>query len=278
MKTKQTRPMMRSSEYKINRCTKLKLLGFAFLLLLSQVVTRISAFSTIVIASRTKQQQQIATASTTSLLLSIVPSSTTINECNPIESFEEEDDNDLLSPSSSSSSSSSSSRRRSILMQILTTAATTTMALSLPSACHAASSSARKIDPETAYRNLRKAREELAIAGRTYFPKQDWDGLREYLDDDNEKSYNINHYDDNASALLTSTRLDAESKKAIGTIRRFGVGADVIIMYGGLKAELSEDNERPNSADIQKYYLKTLDSIEEVIAIIKSNPGFSKID
>jgi hypothetical protein len=276
MKTKQTRPMMRSSEYKINRCTKLKLLGFAFLLLLSQVVTRISAFSTIVIASRTKQQQQIATASTTSLLLSIVPSSTTINECNPIESFEEEDDNDLLSPSSSSSSSSS--RRRSILMQILTTAATTTMALSLPSACHAVSSSARKIDPETAYRNLRKAREELAIAGRTYFPKQDWDGLREYLDDDNEKSYNINHYDDNASALLTSTRLDAESKKAIGTIRRFGVGADVIIMYGGLKAELSEDNERPNSADIQKYYLKTLDSIEEVIAIIKSNPGFSKID
>ena len=263
-----------TSEYKINRCTKL--LGFIAFLLLSQVVTHISAFSTIVIASsRTKQQQQqqqIATAtSTTSLLLSIVSPSTTINECNPVESFEEDDtNNDLLLPSSSRHS------RRSILMQILTT---TTMALSLPSTCHAAvSSSSKKIDPETAYKNLRKAREELAVAGRIYFPKQDWDGLREYLDDDNEKSTNINNYDANASALLTSTRLDAESKKAIGTIRRFGVGADVIIMYGGLKAELSEDNERPNSSDIQKYYLKTLDSIEEVIAIVKSNPGFSKID
>ena len=277
MKTKQARLMCSStSEYKINRCTKL--LGFIAFLLLSQVVTHISAFSTIVIASsRTKQQQQqqqqqIATAtSTTSLLLSIVSPSTTINECNPVESFEEDDtNNDLLLPSSSRHS------RRSILMQILTT---TTMALSLPSTCHAAvSSSSKKIDPETAYKNLRKAREELAVAGRIYFPKQDWDGLREYLDDDNEKSTNINNYDANASALLTSTRLDAESKKAIGTIRRFGVGADVIIMYGGLKAELSEDNERPNSSDIQKYYLKTLDSIEEVIAIVKSNPGFSKID
>jgi hypothetical protein len=273
MKTKQARPMCFStSEYKINRCTKL--LGFIAFLLLSQVVTHISAFSTIVIASSRTKQQQIATAtSTTSLLLSIVSPSTTINECNPIESFEEEDDsNDLLSPSSSSS------RRRSILMQILTTATTTTMSLSLPSTCHAVSSSSKKIDPETAYKNLRKAREELAMAGRLYFPKQDWEGLREYLDDDNEKSNNINNYDANASALLTSTRLDAESKKAIGTIRRFGVGADVIIMYGGLKAELSEENERPNSADIQKYYLKTLDSIEEVIAIVKSNPGFSKID
>jgi hypothetical protein len=131
------------------------------------------------------------------------------------------------------------------------------------------------IDPETAYNNLRKAREELVFAGRTYFPKRDWVGLREYLS--NEDSY-LNNYDAYANALLTSKRLDAESKQAIGTIRRYGVGADVIIMYGGLKAELSEENEEPNSGEIEKYYIRALDSLEEVIAIVRSNPGFSKID
>ena len=33
-------------------------------------------------------------------------------------------------------------------------------------------------------------------------------------------------------------QLDAESKIAIGTVRRYGAGADVIIMYGGLKGEI----------------------------------------
>jgi hypothetical protein len=99
--------------------------------------------------------------------------------------------------------------------------------------------------------------------------------LREYLS--NEDSY-LNNYDAYANALLTSKRLDAESKQAIGTIRRYGVGADVIIMYGGLKTELSEENEEPNSGEIEKYYIRALDSLEEVIAIVRSNPGFSKID
>ena len=53
----------------------------------------------------------------------------------------------------------------------------------------------------------------------------------------------MNNYESNAQALLESKRLDAESKKDIGTIRRYGVGADVIIMYGGLKNEIDEENE-----------------------------------
>lgn len=186
--------------------------------------------------------------------------STSKNDGNLIQNFQNSDANDLLS-----------SRRSMLVNTLAAAAAAATMTLS-SKACNAA---AAKVDPETAYLNLRKAREELVYAGRTYFPKKDWDGLREYLS--NEDAC-INNYDENASALLTSKRLDAESKQAIGTIRRYGVGADVIIMYGGLKAELADDNEFPNSSEISKYYVKTLDSLEEVIAIVRSNRGFSKLE
>ena len=263
--SKQT-SLMSSSKYNNRRY---ELVAFAFLLVLKlhAQVTPISAFSSVVIVGRTKQSVK----TTTSAPLSIMSLTTT--NCNDIDSnalvvMEEEEDN--------GSQSSSLSSRRSMLMQMLatTTGAMTMTMVSSSSACYAASTK-RNINPETAYINLRKAREELAVAGRNYFPKRDWEGLRDYLD--NEDSC-INNFEANTGALLTSNRLDAESKKAIGTIRRFGVAADVIIMYGGLKAEISEDNERPNSAEIEKYYIKTLDSLEEVIAIVRSNPGFSKIN
>lgn len=252
---------MGSSKYKID-C--FKIVGSAILLTLllhSQHARQVNAFSSVVTYGRNQQISKSAS------LLRSMPATTTNNGSPAHQSFVEEDDlNDSLLSS-----------RRSMLMQILTaTAGTVTgtmMMSSSPDVCHAASS--KTINAETAYVNLRKAREELVVAGRTYFPKQDWAGLREYLD--NEDSC-INNYDANASALLTSNRLDADSKKAIGTIRRFGVGADVIIMYGGLKAEIAEDNDRPNSAEIQKYYVRTLDALEEVIAIVRSNPGFSKVN
>lgn len=178
-----------------------------------------------------------------------------------IENLEESDANNSLSS------------RRSVL---LTTFSAAAVAAFSPGVANAAPPGPKSnIDPETAYLNLRKAREELVFAGRTYFPKQNWEGLREYL---NNEDACINNYDANASALLTSKRLDAESKQAIGTIRRYGVGADVIIMYGGLKAELADDAENFNSSEISKYYIKTLDSLEEVIAIVRSNPGFSKLN
>ena len=132
-----------------------------------------------------------------------------------------------------------------------------------------------KADPDTAYLNLRAAREELVQAGRMYFPKRDLVGLRDYL---NNEDLNINNYESNAQTLLESKRLDAESKKEIGTIRRYGVGADVMIMYGGLKAELSEENEVINYGEVEKYYVRTLDSLEEVIAICRSNKGFKSLE
>ena len=129
---------------------------------------------------------------------------------------------------------------------------------------------AAKIKPDDAFASLVKARKELQAVGETYLPKRDWEGLRTYLEQD---AVNLNAYEANAGALLESKRLDAESKKDIGTIRRYGVGADVIIMYGGLKNEVGEENENPNGSEIAKYLRRTADSLDEVIAICRSN-GF----
>ena len=129
---------------------------------------------------------------------------------------------------------------------------------------------AGKIKPDEAFASLVKARKELQTVGETYLPKRDWEGLRTYLEQD---AVNLNAYEANAGALLESKRLDAESKKDIGTIRRYGVGADVIIMYGGLKNEVDEENENPNGSEIAKYLRRTADSLDEVIAICRSN-GF----
>ena len=50
--------------------------------------------------------------------------------------------------------------------------------------------------------------------------------MQEYFADD---SLNMNKYEENTNALLASKQLGRESKVAIGTIRRYGVRADVII-------------------------------------------------
>lgn len=130
---------------------------------------------------------------------------------------------------------------------------------------------AAKLRPDGAYANLVKAREELTVAGEKYASKRDWEGLRTYLSDG---AVNMNNYESNAQALLESKRLDAESKKDIGTIRRYGVGADVIIMYGGLKNEVDEENESPSASEVGKYLKRTSDSLDEVLAICRSN-GFN---
>ena len=72
--------------------------------------------------------------------------------------------------------------------------------------------------------------------------------------------------------MLESKRLDVESKKEIGTIRRYGVGADVMIMYGGLRSEL-ENSDYPNPSEVQKFLTRSLDSLQEVIVICQNN-GF----
>ena len=130
---------------------------------------------------------------------------------------------------------------------------------------HAKSGSS--ISPDEAFENLILGREELITVAKKYLAKRDLEGMRDYLED---VSRQINQYETNAQVLLSSKRLDVESKKAIGTIRRYGVGADVMIMYGGLRAEL-DDTESANFNEVQKYLVKTLDSLEEVIVICRSN-------
>lgn len=122
-----------------------------------------------------------------------------------------------------------------------------------------------KASPEMAFDNLLKARIELVTAAKNYLVKGDYTGMREYL----ETANNMNSYEENAQALLESKRLDVESKKEIGTIRRYGVGADVIIMYGGLRTELSE--EPPDSGQVKLYWTRALDSLDEVITICRNN-------
>lgn len=126
------------------------------------------------------------------------------------------------------------------------------------------------IKPEAAFAGLVKGREELDYAFANFLNKKDYDSMREYFADE---SLNMNKYEENASALLASKQLDSESKVAIGTIRRYGVGADVIIMYGGLKGEIDEENESPNFSTVSKMMKQTMDSLDEVIAICRSN-GF----
>lgn len=154
--------------------------------------------------------------------------------------------------------------------QLMQQATTTTVAL-LGLAPQAAF--AETITPDQAFANLVAGRDELILAAQKYLAKADWDGLTDYLQDPDRK---INQYETNAQVLLQSKRLDIESKKAIGTIRRYGVGADVLIMYGGLRAELeSPMGAVPNMNSVQTYMVRTLDSLEEVIVICRSN-GFDK--
>lgn len=125
------------------------------------------------------------------------------------------------------------------------------------------------IKPDTAFQSLVQSREELEYVMKTFLVNKDYDGMSDYLSD---SSLNMNHYEENATALLTSKQLDVESKMTIGTIRRYGVGADVIISYGGLRSEL-DTNESPNYGAVSKALQRTMDSLDEVIAICKSN-GF----
>ena len=93
----------------------------------------------------------------------------------------------------------------------------------------APSQKAAKIDPKTAITNLIAAQDELKDA-LLLAKKNDIASLRRFIDDD---STSIASFEVSATSLLSSKLLDSDDKKAIGTIRRYGPGADVLIMFGG---------------------------------------------
>ena len=162
----------------------------------------------------------------------------------------------------------SSKSRREVLSSFMMAA----VAIATATSMHVPPAYAKGMKPDDALRNLILAREEMVHGARTYLPKGDYVGLKVYLD---EVATHMNKYEIYSSALLESKALDAESKKAIGTIRTYGVGADVLIMYGGLKNELNESP--PDSSSVIKYIQRTINSLDEVIAICRSNDGFDGI-
>ena len=66
--------------------------------------------------------------------------------------------------------------------------------------------------------------------------------------------------------------LEAEDKQTIGTIRRYGLAADFIIMVGGAKAELDGDeNGVVNDKEVRRLLKLASGSIDEITTILKSS-------
>eukprot|EP00586_Coscinodiscus_wailesii_P018523 CAMPEP_0172502472 /NCGR_PEP_ID=MMETSP1066-20121228/160317_1 /TAXON_ID=671091 /ORGANISM="Coscinodiscus wailesii, Strain CCMP2513" /LENGTH=247 /DNA_ID=CAMNT_0013277733 /DNA_START=31 /DNA_END=774 /DNA_ORIENTATION=+ len=126
-----------------------------------------------------------------------------------------------------------------------------------------------KIGPSAAFDKLQRAKEQL-IGARRVLGKDGVDAMRDYL----AMNAEVNELGNCMLSILGSKLLSDEDKKAIGTIRTYGIAADVMIMYGGLLAEIDEMNEDSyNVGEINKYLARAMDSLDEVIAICK-NSGF----
>jgi len=72
---------------------------------------------------------------------------------------------------------------------------------------------------------------------------------------------------ENSLTLVQSPVLGPEDKKAIGTEKRFGLGADVIIMLGGLTDAVTSSD----ASGARSFIQKAKASLDEIIVICKSN-------
>ena len=77
----------------------------------------------------------------------------------------------------------------------------------------------------------------------------------------------VSAFEDNALVLVQSKALGLDDVKQIGTIKRFGAGADVIIMLGGLEKAVSDKN----AVNAKSYLGKTKGSLDEILSICKAN-------
>ena len=73
--------------------------------------------------------------------------------------------------------------------------------------------------------------------------------------------------EENLLVLVQSPLLGADEKKQIGTIKRYGVGADVLIMVGGLNAAVKGGDKGGALDKLQK----ASDSIDEVLLVCKGS-------
>lgn len=148
-----------------------------------------------------------------------------------------------LCMSSSSSSSCGLASRRAAFSGTATAAAASFFLLSNPTSAFAG------VKASTAEESLKAAREikaglkslaEMQIAAT----KADWETVKTLLNRPEFKNF-----DNTATTLVRSDLLTAEDKTSLGTIRRFGLTADYIIMIGGLETELRAGGVLPPLKD-----------------------------
>ncbi|CAB9501018.1 expressed unknown protein [Seminavis robusta] len=169
------------------------------------------------------------------------------------------------SPASRSNHNSkpSSRHRRDLLLQSIQVVPL--LGITLP-----AKAAAPKVKPALAFETLSIAEQELRQAAKKYLPTSDYDGLRDFL-----ATSELKNFETYSTAILSSKLLSEEDKKSIGTIRTYGVGADVQIMFGGLMAELDDTMvDEPNRGDVVKYMTRTIDALSEVLTICRNSGSF----
>ena len=114
-------------------------------------------------------------------------------------------------------------------------------------------------DAKKAIGEIREARKTLDGLD-ALLAKGDFDAAATALD-----ARAVSAFEENATIIINAPVLAAEDKKAIGTIRRYGVAADVMIMTGGLKEALRDEDAR----GAKSYLSKAKGSLDEVISIAK---------
>ena len=77
----------------------------------------------------------------------------------------------------------------------------------------------------------------------------------------------VSAFEDNALVLVQSKALGLDDVKQIGTIKRFGAGADVIIMLGGLEKAVGDKN----ASNAKSFLGKAKGSLDEILSICKAN-------
>lgn len=152
-----------------------------------------------------------------------------------------------MSASSSSSSPTSSPRgvssRRDSLFRTATAAASSFLLLSSSTPVFAAVKASTAEEAVKAARDVRaglKSLSEMQVAAA----KADWETVKTLL-----QKPEFKNFENTATTLVRSDLLTAEDKTSLGTIRRFGLTADYIIMIGGLETELRAGGVLPPLKD-----------------------------
>lgn len=93
-----------------------------------------------------------------------------------------------------------------------------------------------------------KAMEKQVVGMEELSTKADWEGVAAIL-----SSRDFTDFDKIANVLVRSDEVSAEDKVALGTIKRYGVVADAIIMMGGLGSVLRAGGVKGMSAATSAY-------------------------